>query len=56
MQVVEDGVVLFFVEGVGGFIGFGGVDHAVDEALADDGGAEHDADEFVDLGYYLCDR
>ncbi|KAJ3565541.1 hypothetical protein NPX13_g7465 [Xylaria arbuscula] len=27
----------------------GGVDHELDEALSDDGGAEHDGDELVDL-------
>jgi len=46
----EDVVILFFVEGVGGLVGCGRVDHAFDHALADDGGAEHNTDEFVDLG------
>ena len=38
------------IESVGGVTFTGGVALHFDEALADDGGAEHDGDEFVDLG------
>ena len=50
MEIRVDGVVFVAVEGVAGFVWAWRVDHAVDEALAYDGRAEHDADEFVDLG------
>lgn len=45
----EDVVVFFLVLRVGGGAFFGRVHHHFDHALADDGRAEHDADEFVDL-------
>jgi hypothetical protein len=48
-EACEDVVVFFFVLGVGGGAFLGWVDHYFDHALADDGWAEHDADEFVDL-------
>ena len=41
------------VEGVAGVVGPGWGDHAADEALAYYRRAEHYADEFVDLRYYL---
>ena len=49
VQAREDVVVFFLVEIVGGGAFFGRVDHDFDHALADDGRAEHDADELVDL-------
>lgn len=52
-QTVEDAVVLLLVQLVGGLAGPRGVDHELDEALADDGGAEHDGDELVDVGLDL---
>lgn len=53
LQTVEDAVVLLLVEFVRGLTLARGVDHEFDEALADDGGAEHDRDELVDLGLNL---
>jgi len=44
-----DVVVFLLVELVGGGAFLGRVDHDFDHALADDGRAEHDADELVDL-------
>lgn len=49
-KAVEDGVVLLVVELVGRLSGLGRVDHDFDEALADDGGAEHNGDKLVDVG------
>lgn len=52
-QAVEDAVVLFLVERVAGVAGDRGVHHELDEALADDGRAQHDGDELVDVGLDL---
>lgn len=49
LHALVDTPVLLLVELVGGLAGLGRVDHQLDQALADDGGAEHDADELVDL-------
>lgn len=50
---VVNGVVLLLVQLVAWLAGLRGVDHEVDETLADDGGAEHDADKLVNLGLHL---
>lgn len=52
-QAVVDAVVLLVVELVRGLARLGRVDHELDEALADDGGAEHDGDELVNVGLDL---
>lgn len=49
LEGVEDGAVFLVVELVRGIAGLGRVDHELDEALADDGGAEGDGHELVDL-------
>lgn len=49
-QAVVDVVVLLVVELVRGLAWLGRVDHEVEQALADDGGAEHDGDELVNVG------
>jgi hypothetical protein len=50
VEGVVDVVVFLAVQGVGGVAFPRGVDHGFHDALADDGRAEHDGDEFVDLG------
>lgn len=52
-ETLEDSVVLLLVELVRGLALLGGVDHELDDALSDDGGAEHDGDELVDVGLDL---
>ena len=53
LEAVEDARELLVVELVRGVAGLGRVDHELDEALADDRGAERDGDELVDLGLDL---
>lgn len=53
LEAVEDALVLLVVELKRGLAGAGRVDHEVDHALADDGGAEHDGDKLVDVGLDL---
>ena len=49
VKAVEDVVVFLLVERVRGAAWLRRVDHDLNHALADDGGAEHDGDELVDL-------
>ena len=53
LQGLEDAVVLGFVQRVRGFAFLGWIHHHFDYALADDGRAELDRDEFVDLCFDL---
>lgn len=48
-HALVDAAVLLLVELVGGLAGLGRVDHQLDQALANDRRAEHDADELVDF-------
>lgn len=52
-EAVGDAVVLLVVQLERGVAGPGRVDHELDQALADDGGAQHDGDELVDGGLDL---
>ena len=52
-QALEDAVVLGAVLFVRGLAHLRRVDHELDQALADDGGAEHDGHELVDVGLHL---
>lgn len=52
-HALVDAAVLLLVELVGGLAGLGRVDHQLDQALANDRRAEHDADELVDFSLYF---
>lgn len=53
LEAVEDVVVLLVIQLERGLTRSGRVDHELDQALANDGGAEHDGDELVDVGLYF---
>lgn len=53
LETSKDAVVLLLVELIRGLTLLRRVHHELDEALADDGGAEHDGDELVDVGLDL---
>ncbi len=53
LEPLEDAIILLLVELIRRLALLGWVDHKFDEALADDGSAESDADELVDLVLHL---